>query len=172
MPKPPVRKPLRKGTLVYHGTSYLDDFDMLEGPAWVSDSYAVAKEFIGWAGGEGTPRILTFKIVAPPSLVLIQKLRDAENLAVWLGEKYGLGSGEDFGASISELAKDLCSVGRREGIDGWHVPNNYPGGGPGAWTSGARGSDTMICAPERFLELVSVEKFGVASGRRRRFSRP
>lgn len=167
MPKPTVRKSLRKGTLVYHGTSRDEDFDMLEGPAWVSDSYGVAKEFVGWAGGEGTPRVMTFKIVTPPALVLIQSTRDVEKLAVWLGENFGLGSGEDFGESVAEMARDLCSVGARVGIDGWHVPNNYPGGGP-AWTSRARGSDTMLCEPERFLELVSIEPLGSAFGRSRR----
>ena len=40
--KPLIRKPLRKGSLVYHGTSADRDFVDLVGPAWISDAQGVA----------------------------------------------------------------------------------------------------------------------------------
>lgn len=41
-----------------------------------------------------------------------------------------------------EIAAACCEAG----YNGWHMPTNYPDG-----------SDTLICEPDRFLDLVRVE---------------
>ncbi len=143
--KPAVRKPIRKGALVYHATSSEYDFDMLEGPAFVSDTKSAVDFFLTWAGREGTPRIYTFKVVEAPSLFVLESERDIFNMNLYLGDKFGLYEQAEEGPH--EMASALCSVSRPLGVDGWHVPNNY-----------RPGSDTMLCEPERFLQLVSVER--------------
>lgn len=131
-----IRKPLRKGTLVYHGTSAMERFTELRGPAWVSDAETVAREFTTWNQGGGPPRVLAFKIIEAPRLIIISEETDMRNLSHWVEQKLG----EEAEPGVFELAEQVCRV---SGVDGWHVPSNYPSG-----------SDTMICEPDRSLELV------------------
>jgi len=131
--KPCLRKPLRRGSILYHGTSSGTSFRSLEGPAWVSDSYQVARNFVRWAGGSGKPRVVAFELVAAPRLAIIRSDKDMDDLVAWLGES----------SDVHDLAESLCQSGA---ADGWHVPDNYP-----------EGSDTMLCEPERFLSFVSSE---------------
>ena len=39
---------LRRGTILYHGTSVEEDFDVPDAPAWFSTSESVARQFIGY----------------------------------------------------------------------------------------------------------------------------
>ena len=139
--KPRIRSPLRVGTLVYHGTSSDDRFTMPMGPAWVSNAPEVAEWFANrWLdddgrGGTSRPRVLTFRMKASPKLAMIDGDADWQNLMEWASDG-------DREQDINELAQALC----QRGIDGWHIPNNYP-----------EGSDTLLCEPEKFLEYVGVE---------------
>ena len=137
--KPRIRKPLRKGSLVYHGTSSEDEFIDLNGPAWVSDAETVARWFVGWAGGKGSPRVLVFRVTSSPTLVVVDPDDDDEfrRFTRWVEER----TGQDSGGGIYDLASLLCELG----VDGWHFPKNYPGG-----------SDTMLCDPDRFLEHIET----------------
>lgn len=154
--KPRIRKPLRKGTLVYHGTSSEEDFTDLNGPAWVSGAEAVARNFVDWAGGRGRPRVLVFRVATAPSLAVAESTAEFKSFAEWVAARAAgvvdLSDMGPFDESIpadaftaigTGLAESLCNA--RLGIDGWHIPRNYDDG-----------DDTMLCEPERFLEFVRV----------------
>lgn len=151
--KPRIRKPLRKGSLVYHGTSSEEEFTDLNGPAWVSDAAAVADFFKSWKFDKGQPRILTFRVREAPRLALIGSDEDLRHLATWAMQTTGLyvyvdayDEGEDQG--YRELAPEgLLEAVCRAGLDGWHIPDNY---------RDPKGSDTMLCDPERFLEYIET----------------
>ena len=137
MKKPRIRSPLRKGAIVYHGTSAEGLFRTLSGPAWVSDSRDVAKWFADRSGDPTqTQRIFTFQMKASPKLAIVDGEGEWENLIAWAQ------GGDPERYDINELAEALC----QNGVDGWHIPHNYP-----------EGSDTMICEPEKFLGFVDVE---------------
>ena len=141
--KPRIRKPLRKGSLVYHGTSAEDDFMILNGPAWVSDEETVAKTFVDWGGGDGQPRIIVFRVSAAPRLAVIGDARiEWLSFRDWVEEKIGM----EAEPGTLEFAGQICDNARILDLDGWHIPNNY----------GRPASDTMLCEPGRFLEFVEV----------------
>ena len=110
---------LRKGTLVYHGTDN-DDFDeeyaSLDGPAWVSTSEAVARNFVlnrsGWGG---VKRIITYELGEDVSLPVIRSQRAMAQFA------------EDNGISLNGVEEIRDSLLRSE-LPGWWIPNNYPDG--------------------------------------------
>ena len=85
--KPRIRKPLRKGSLVYHGTSAENDFMILNGPAWVSDEETVAKTFVDWGGGDGPPRIIVFRMSAAPKLATTDTNAEWRGFVDWVEEK-------------------------------------------------------------------------------------
>jgi 8-oxo-dGTP pyrophosphatase MutT (NUDIX family) len=130
-----VRSPLRVGQLLFHGTRSPEDFEELRGPAWLSDYRGAVDFFTTWHGNEdGHERVLTYRVIARPKLYIV----NTEQEMRWLGDRY------DSEYDIQELAERVC-----DDADGWHIPNNYQ-----------PGSDTMLCDPSRFLELVSVEHVG------------
>lgn len=146
--KPLIRKPLRKGSLVYHGTSADQDFVDLVGPAWISDAQGVARTFVSWGGGSGVPRVMVFEVRRAPSLAVAQSDREWVAFQEWVNERTGLDEpiNDPF-----EFAEWICNNrGSLAMIDGWHIPTNYP-----------EGSDTLICEPEQFLKLVTVEPVDV-----------
>jgi len=141
--KPPIRKPLRKGALVYHGTSAAEDFTDLVGPAWVSDARSVARNFVGWAGGTGPARILVFRVLKAPALALLTSDFEYKKFVYWVENQIGV----EADPGPIEFAEQICDHRHAlAGIDGWHIPTNYHDG-----------SDTMLCEPEQFLEFVGVE---------------
>ena len=126
-----------RGTLLYHGTSAEDDFDELTGPAWVSDSESVAREFVTWAGSSGPGRVLTFEVVREiPAIALVTSEADMNRLRREVDP-------EEETITPIELAELVCGE-----YNGWHIPNNYPSG-----------SDTMLCEPGRWLKLVHAEVY-------------
>ena len=138
--KPRTGTPLREGQLVYHGTSADEDFEDLRGPAWVSDSWKVAKNFVGWNAGS-RPRVITYRVISPPVLALVDDrygYREYDELREWVEEETGLGTDD-----VHEFADAVCSAR----LGGWHIPKNYP-----------EGSDTLICDPSAVLEFVKAEK--------------
>ena len=137
--KPRIRKPLRKGSLVYHGTSSEESFMALRGPAWVSDEETVAKTFVTWSGGDGPPRIIVFRVSEAPRLAVANTDREWRDFVRWVEEKTGV----DAEPGPIDFAEQICNAGL--GIDGWHIADNY---GPG--------SDTLLCDPNRFLDFVEV----------------
>ena len=127
---------LAAGTTVYHGTRSEEEFEDLNGPAWVSQDRGVAEEFVEWHDAGGAPRILEFKTVNDLTLALFESSQDIEDFVEGvLGEPDGY-------MSPMELAEMVCD----EGYDGWIIPNNY-----------GSSDDTMLCNPERDLELVGIE---------------
>lgn len=128
---------IESGTVLYHGTSVEEDFQMLSGPAWVSTGRTTAEHFTSWHD-EGHPRIYTFKVKKRiTGLLNIQNQADMRLLRDYL-ESQGLES-----EGIQEISSAICSLG----FNGWHVPENY----------GSGESDTMLCEPSRWLELKDVE---------------
>ena len=121
---------LRKGTVVYHGTSSPEQFEMLKGPAWVSTRPDVAKNFERWHSfNKNKPRTLSFVLTRNVKLKPIASKEEMEQLA-W-----------DLGSDTSDpvaLAETLCNAGQ---YDGWIVPDNYGSGNP----------DIMLCYPEACL---------------------
>src|SRR5574343_648337 len=76
---------LRRGTVLYHGTSNDEDFDIPNGPAWFSRFESVANYFTHFRPGS-RPRILTFKVITQiPRLLTITDKQDFE---IALGEDY------------------------------------------------------------------------------------
>jgi len=126
-----------KGYELYHGTRVEEDFEIPNGPAWFSDSRSVAEEFVDWHEADGPRRILTYKVTTEIPLVLIEDGTDMERLSEWLEEEHGL----SLDGGSQEMAENLCQV-----EIGWHIPYNY-----------SSGSDTLLCDPDRWLELVGVE---------------
>lgn len=140
--KPTIRKPLRKGALVYHGTDAEDDFDLLEGPSWVTNNLKTATSFVTWGKRGGLRRVLTFRVTQPPRLAIARTKDDFRSFVEWVVAETGL----DEPTTGYELAEMICDSPL--GIDGWHIPNQY---GPDA-------SDTLICTPDQFLELVAIDE--------------
>ena len=135
-----------RGTILYHGTSAADEFDVLTGPAWVSDSEAVAREFVTWAGGDGPGRVLVFEVMREiPALALVTDEASMNQLRNEVDP-----DGETV--TPTELAERVCDE-----YNGWHIPNNYPSG-----------SDTMLCKPGRWLRLVRIEPHGSENSNKRR----
>lgn len=129
---------LRKGMILYHGTSAPDDFVMPQGPAWFSMSEAVARRFVDWHKCEDPrPRILKFKVTTSPSLALLNDKRELDELM------------EETG--IQELNYEELYPMSAYGYDGWTIPDNY---GPGE-------ADIMILRPDEFLEFVEERDVSV-----------
>lgn len=136
-----IKTPFRTGTLLYHGTGVKEDFDMLEGPAWLSDHKAVAEQFCSWH--EECPtrkRVFTFKLIEEPRLIVIRAGSDMDAVVDYLEEEHGY---DLRGAPPREIAEVVCD---QRLADGWHIPNNYN-----------PGSDTVLCDPQHFLTLVKTE---------------
>jgi len=128
---------IESGTLVYHGTGVEEEFQMLNGPAWISTSRATAEKFSSWHD-EGFRRVYTFNVKKRiTGLLNIQSQTDMKLLHEYL-ESQGLESEDP-----QEISSAICSLG----FNGWHVPDNY----------GRGESDTMLCEPSRWLELKIME---------------
>jgi hypothetical protein len=128
---------LEPGDVLFHGTSseeaFEEDQETPDGPAWFTESEAVAQRFTDWSGGP-RPRILTYRVLAKPKLLLWETDADIGKVV-----------DEDYISEYDnrELAEAVCDAG----YDGWTCPNNYPEGG----------ADIMLCAPEDWLELVGLQ---------------
>ncbi len=132
---------LKAGTVLYHGTNS-PDFDEaddgLDGPAWVTDSEAVAERFARrnlWVNAR--PRVLSFVLEEDVELHLIQGRADMEDLQ------------EEHGISF-EGVEDMRDSVTDAGIPGWVIPNNYPEGSDVllADTGALRFVSTRVLEPE------------------------
>jgi len=128
---------LPAGTTVYHGTNSEEEFEELDGPAWVSQERRVASQFVGRHRG-GVPRILVFKTTSDLDLVLFESGQD---ISYFIESVMGY---PDDSLSPIDLAHLVCD----HGYDGWIVPNNYY----------ESSDDTMLCNPENVLELIGIEE--------------
>lgn len=136
LPRQVRRVSIPKGTLLYHGTSAEDDFEDLDGPAWLSTSEATARRFVTWAGGAGTPRVLVYRVDRTiPSLAQILDTGDMARLVRVLDPD----GDTDAPGELAELA---CA----RGYNGWHILHNY----------GYMESDTLLCEPKAWLSLVET----------------
>ena len=130
---------LSKGTLLYHGTQAPEDFDYPDGPAWFTTSEEVARRFVSWnrVAGDARPRLLVYRVEVPIlDLILIYNPHDMQRMMDHLARV----EGDLDDASPRELADEVC----HSRYSGWHIRANYPDGG----------SDTLLCDPEDWLELV------------------
>jgi len=132
-------------TTLYHGTSAEEDFDIPDGPAWFSDDWGVAEEFVAWHPGS-RPRILEYKVVREPKLFVWHRHEDLDALYDESDEEmadYWRGEQPWRDMETEELVEEVG----RAGYDGWNIPNNYPSG-----------ADIVILYPEDFVELVEVHE--------------
>lgn len=137
LPRSIRRVSIPKGTLLYHGTQAEDDFEDLDGPAWLSTSEATARRFVAWNGGEGTPRVLVYRVDRRiPTLAQVLEEGDMATLRRVLDP-------DEETYSPGELAEAACA----RGYNGWNIPHNY---GYGA-------SDTLLCDPARWLTRVETK---------------
>lgn len=111
---------LKAGTVLYHGTAESDfdeSDDSLDGPAWLTDSPAVAERFArrNASGPDSRPRVLSYTLEVDVELHLIRSKADTEELTAEHGISF-------FG--VEEMRDSVAD----SGISGWVIPNNYPEG--------------------------------------------
>lgn len=134
------RTGIAKDTLLYHGTCGDDDFTELAPESWVSNNLDTAIWFTDYRG-ESNKRVLTFRVKKRiTGLALIEGNEDFKNFVDWMEARTG-------NYDLRHEPRDLASATCRQGFNGWHIPFNYQSGG----------SDTLLCEPSRWLELVRVE---------------
>ena len=121
---------LRRGIILYHGTSSDDDFDIPSGPAWFSDTESVARWFAK-RNEDGRPRVITYRLIRNLRLARIDGIVDFDKAT-------GIEDAAREYADPTDLANAVC-----ERHEGWIIPNNYPDG-----------ADIMICSPENYLVFV------------------
>lgn len=109
---------LPAGLILYHGTDN-DDFDPsednLEGPAWLTSSFEVAKKFASRTRCGGRSRV--FQYVLGDGLE-VPDIRSSADMAK-LAAKYNLD------LSGTEEIRDSVAD---SGLSGWVIPQNYPDG--------------------------------------------
>lgn len=119
------------GTDLFHGTS-VKGFKIPRGPAFFSDTYGVAKNFVNWHRGGKKPRVMRFEVTDEiPKLALIESKEDLEQIA------------EDLGGEVREDTQSRIDLVRMAGFDGWIIPNNYPDG-----------ADIMLLEPARWIKFL------------------
>jgi len=124
-----------EGTVFYHGTSSGEDFEDLEGPAWVTQSKKVAEHFAHMlCEDDNTPRVLRYLLVKDLEVLEILGNSDFDAL---------LGDDEDQLVSSEDLKEALVSSTYR----GWTIPHNY---------KAPLGDDTLLRDPEEVLELQEI----------------
>jgi hypothetical protein len=106
----PEEYTLKAGTTVYHGTNgRFDERHGLSSPSWVTDSIETAKYFATWKPDEGKARLTTWKINGDLRLAIMTT-------------EYLDYCHEDL---CYEDPEDILAHLRREGFDGWIIPDNY-----------------------------------------------
>lgn len=130
---------LRKGTLLYHGTSAKEIFEeggfAPNGPAWFSTSKDVAEHFIGWHKGP-CPRVLVYRVMRNiPKLPTILSKDDMDAL-LW----------GKAAISSEDMADFVCNF---RNFTGWYIPYNYP-----------QSDDIMLCSTDalEFVERICLEE--------------
>ena len=135
---------MEAGTRLYHGTSSYDDFNEdIEGPAWFSEGFGVAKRFADlpepaksrWKAAGRHPRILIYKTDAALRLLEWRTSQDIQDFVFSVTES------DDYDYEMIEIADMVCSAG----YDGWIIPANYP-----------EGSDILLCSPSSDLSFVET----------------
>lgn len=102
--KLPTRQ-LSRGTLLYYGTSAVEQFTMPRGPAWFTFTLEKAHHWSHWAPVGGTPRVLSFAVKQGVTLFDTRSLRNWRRLAEHLGV-------ED---TTYPMSRAVCKIG-----DGWY----------------------------------------------------
>jgi hypothetical protein len=127
---------IRKGTLVYHGTSCKWDTERegLQENSWVSRSRSVAEWFCNWHESEdGTYSIITYRVSERiPDLLIIDK-----DVLDYIRNELGLNISTKY--NNDETLREL-------GFKGWVIPDNYDDG-----------DDIFLLDPDRYLRHVSTE---------------
>lgn len=150
-----LTRPIAIGTTVYHGT-YARSFRTLRGPAWVTSSARLALTVARVLGeGRGEPRVLAFKVLVPPLLLLRESDSSDASIADWLSEE----TGEQVDPDQDSLVAATCSI-----CDGWIVASAYDDAG-----------EVLLCDPMSFLEYEgdvvwayhATDRRGAAGIRRR-----
>jgi hypothetical protein len=129
---------IQKGAELYYGTSAKEDFKIPNGPVWLTDCSHTAEDSAAFKKSGGGPcRVLIYRVTTEIPLVLIKSQEDEERLEKWLEEEHGL----LFDMESSSMVEKFCSI-----ENGLHMEND-------CWS----GSQTLLCDPGRWLELVGVE---------------
>lgn len=159
--EPPV------GTVLFHGTDSETPFRYPLGPAWVSDNFHTSRFFAGWRSPRGLRsrprRVIQYRVKKSPRLLLVRSDDDEvfRNVAMAIAEASGTRGllQEDEYFDPYDNARSVCgdvTAARLSGreirpiSDGWYAPDALPDGG-------ARGADIVLCEPEKWLSLVSVQ---------------
>ncbi|MBK3779900.1 hypothetical protein G3A43_06505 [Paraburkholderia aspalathi] len=110
---------LKAGTVLYHGTDcddFEEEFEGLNGPAWLSSSFDVASYFASRQGGwGGAKRIITYRLTEDVTLYEITS------------ERAKLALADEFDLDFSGVEGMRDSV-EQAGIPGWVVPGNFEQG--------------------------------------------
>lgn len=86
------RHVIKAGSLLYHGTSTREGFEIPDGPAWFAPTAVLAAKWAGWAGdhlthGTGPKRVHVYEVTQDLDVADISKFPDS---------KYGKNDYEDF----------------------------------------------------------------------------
>lgn len=138
------RTTIRKGTLLYHGTSaeeaFEEDGGTPDGPAWFADFPGVARYFSKWQGGPNA-RILVYRVTQSiPDIATVSDSRGFKALQRQLVRMGVLD--EDCGQY--EMAEAMALQRK---WDGWRIIGNY---------SRPDGDDILLVSPEIYLEFVGL----------------
>lgn len=146
-------EPLAVGTLLYHGTAAV--FETIRHRKWFTDNLTTARWYAREEAREfrRCGRVLIFRIVKSPELITIASDEDWQAFMQWTvaGEEEGPFGPPDY-QDLYELADMVCDAG----YDGWHIESGYPTDRTSEILRA--GSDTMVCEPNEFLELVEVRR--------------
>jgi hypothetical protein len=116
-PPAPDEYVLQKGTTVYHGTNAkFDERNGLDDFSWVTNSVDTAKYFSTWSDQDGKPRLITYTVSRPVRLAVLTRS---------IMDYYAEYEGVDDGNGMREYAMDLMQHLRRQGFEGWIIPDNY-----------------------------------------------
>ena len=159
--EPPV------GTVLFHGTDSETPFRYPRGPAWLSNEIGTSTFFAGWRSvlrlSSRPRRVLRYRVKKSPRLLFVQNdgYELFRHVATAIAEATGTRGfiHEDDFFDPYDNARSVCgdAVAERLGgpkanpiADGWYAPNALP-------ENGAYGADIVICSPEKWLVLESVQ---------------
>jgi hypothetical protein len=126
---------LPEGTILFHGTSGEESFQIPRGPAFFTDDYGVARSFTTWHGDRENPRVLRFEVATEiPRLALIKSKETLDRLA------------DEASMERTTDTRGRIEIVRFHQFDGWIMPDNY-----------GNGADIMLFQPSRWLKFLDEE---------------
>ncbi len=140
------RTTIRKGTLLYHGTSaeevFEEDGGTPDGPAWFADSPEVARFFSTWHGQDDQARIIVYRVTQ--SIPDIATVSDSRGFEALQRQLVRMGVLDEEYIDQYEMAEAMSSQRK---YNGWKIIGNY---------SRPDGDDILLVSPESYLEFVGL----------------